>query len=344
MRRRIPPFFALSLVASALLPSAGVQATLPGAPLWRVPETSLLGFRQDGLPVTRTFDRAAGKSLSRLDVREPANGKVVATVDLVGIPPRAYLLAFTSDLKYLAWEDSDRLTVVTPTRRWTAKTPGLRGTRGLLFGPDGQTLAVANEYGYVQLWDTGTGTRRTTLLFRIQPPQMLFSPDGQTLAVNEHYAFRRETSLSLWSKAGKPLGKVAGVNGASRGAFEFSADGQEILVEQPGYVLGWVNLRDGTARRWQSSFKPCSHGRQCVACAKVCRYALHATLTAARERALVWTSDGAAMLYDARAGTFLRSLPPGLNSAKLSPDGRQAYKWGYDEAARATSLRAWKLP
>ena len=50
------------------------------------------------------------------------------------------------------------------------------------------------------------------------------------------------------------------------------------------------------------------------------------------------------MLYDARTGTFLRSFPPLLNSAKLSPDGRQAYKWGYDEAARAISLRPWKLP
>lgn len=337
----------LSLLRCALLLLAGLSTAYAGPaknlPLWSVPETTLLGFQEGGLPVTRTYDRPARRYLSRLDVRDPATGRVVDTADLPGIPSGTYMLAFTPDLKTLAWENGSTLSIVTPTRRWTASMPGLHGTRELLFSPDGGTLAVANNYGYVQLWDTATGKRRTTLKFLTQPSQLRFSPDGQMLAVNMQFVVRGRTSLSLWKTTGAFIGTVPSVQGASRGAFEFSADGKEILIERPGYVLGWVSLNDGSVRRWQSYVKACTSGRPCIACARVCRYTLHASLNAARDRALIWTNDGAAMLYDARVGTQLLSLRPELLYAKLSADGRWAYGTDYNYAT-AGVLRGWKLP
>ncbi|WP_424949720.1 hypothetical protein [Deinococcus sp.] len=93
-------------------------------------------------------------------------------------------------------------------------------------------------------------------------------------------------------------------------------------------------------QRWQPYLARCN-GSQ------ICRYALHASLNAARDSAnsaLVWTNDGAAMLYDARRGMRLKALPRELNAARLSPDGRWAYRSGYDFASNQSAVSAWKLP
>ena len=345
MHRGLPVFCVLatlSFVVPSFPAAQPVPSASPASALWRLPNVDLVGFGRSGLPVTRTLDTRTRNSLSRLDLREPATGKVTASADLPGASARAFPLAFTPDLKTLAWMDTDQLTVKTPNRRWTARTPGLKGSRELLLSPDGTTLAVANDAGYVQLWDTGTAARRTTLMLRARPDQLRFSPDGQTLAINERFPVKGETTLSLWTPRGSLIGRVLGVNGVSRGAFEFSADGQEMLVDQPGSVLGWINLqtgsvRPGSVRRWQPRQAPCNR-------TQVCRYALHATLNAARDRALVWTNDGAAMLYDAGRGTRLKALPAVLNRSILSPDGRWVYRSGYDLDRGESALQIWKLP
>jgi len=77
----------------------------------------------------------------------------------------------------------------------------------LAFLPDGKSLAVANETGPVQVWDTAAGT----MLRQFGTPErrlagVAFTPDG--LAVVTNYG---ESKSSVWSvDDGKPLGTVDG--------------------------------------------------------------------------------------------------------------------------------------
>lgn len=331
------------LSALLLVSSPTVAASLPpGKPLWSVPRVYLSGLTAEGFPITRTQNKERSRLGPALDVRDPATGRVMTSIPIPEAAASDGPLGFTPDLTTLAWVNGEVLTVRGPSKRWTASTPGLSGSRELLFSPDGGTLVIPNENGYVQFWDVQNGERRATVLFKGRPDQVKFLPDGRRVAVNGPSSGTPGSSLSLWTLDGKAAGTVPGVlRGISRGVFDFSPDGRGVLlkVPGPGYTAGWVNLKTGAVRRWSPHIEVCPPNSY----TKLCAYQpMKISLDASGTRALVTDRVGT-YLYDAHSGQRLATLNPGLSFGTLSPDGRLVFKQG-DLNPYNPGLSGWKLP
>ena len=333
------PLLALLLTVSPLAAAASLP---PSRPLWTVPRVYLSGLSSEGFPVTCTQDKETSRLGPELDVRDPATGRVTSRIPIPEAAASDGPLGFTPDLKTLAWVNGEVLTVRGPLKRWTASMPGLSGSRELLFSPDAATLVIPNENGYVQFWDVRSGQRRATVLFRGRPDQVKFLPDGKRVAVNGPFSGAQGTSLSLWTLNGKAAGTVPGVlGGISRGVFDFSPDGSEVLlkVPGPGYTAGWVNLNTGAVRRWSPHVEVCPPNSY----TRLCAYQpMKISLDASGTRALLTDRVGT-YLYDAYSGQRLASLNPGLSFGTLSPDGRLVFKQG-DFYPYNPGLSGWKLP
>ena len=109
------------------------------------------------------------------------------------------------------------------------------------FSPDGSTLAVAAAGGWLDLWDTGTGTRSRRIRPRGQETEWAFSPDGKVLA-----AVGRGLAVERWAVAdGRTLGAADPPavfdNPAPRGV-GFAADGRLVA-----WCLNW-----GTTLVWDA--------------------------------------------------------------------------------------------
>src|SRR5262249_19551437 len=103
------------------------------------------------------------------------------------------------------------------------------------FSPDGDTLAVGDDSGSVQLWDRAGGRMRGELEFEGvgDADWVAFSPDGKTLARGGRGEFALGDVAS-----GKVTARRAGLVAA------FSPDGKALAVGI-GFVLGFVNPRTG---------------------------------------------------------------------------------------------------
>jgi serine/threonine protein kinase/WD40 repeat protein len=95
---------------------------------------------------------------------------------------------------------------------------------GLVWSPDGATLATPCDDQKIYLWDAATGTRRATLEGHINSGlQATFHPAGTLLASNGF-----EGRLWLWdSVLGRPWLTLSGFSGS-----EFSRDGQIVVVRE----------------------------------------------------------------------------------------------------------------
>ena len=91
----------------------------------------------------------------------------------------------------------------------SAQEPQLRATLkgpigpviSLAFSPDGQTLALGNSGGTIQLWDLSSAKVRATLTGHTSPVwSVAYSPDGQALASGSGATIRLAT----------PDGKISG--------------------------------------------------------------------------------------------------------------------------------------
>ena len=334
-----------ALLLSALLMVSSLTAAaslLPGRPLWTVPRVYLSGLNSEGFPVTRTQDPKTNRLGPALDVRDPSTGRVMSSIPIPEAAASDGPLGFTPNFKTLAWVNGEVLTVRGPLKRWTARMPGLSGSRELLFSPDASTLVIPNENGHVQSWSVQSGQRRATVLFRGCPDQVRFSPGGKRVAVNGPFSGAQGTSLSLWTLNGEAAGTVPGVlRGISRGVFDFSPDGTEVLlkVPGPGYTAGWVNLKTGAMRRWSPHVEVCPPNSYI----RLCAYQpMNISLDASGQRALLTDRVGT-YLYDAHSCQRLASLNPGLSFGTLSPDGRLVFKQG-DFYPYNPGPSGWKLP
>ncbi|MBI0300228.1 PD40 domain-containing protein [Streptomyces sp. PRKS01-29] len=146
--------------------------------------------------------------------------------------------------------------VASRTQRGEPLTGHEGGVEGLLFSPDGKTLAVSSHVGdgVVRLWDVASRRQRGEALTGHEGGvgAMAFSPDGKTLAVSASVG--GDGLVRLWDTAtgtrrGKPLrARTVGVS-----ALAYSGDGKTIVTL--GFYSGLV-LRFWDAATHKERAKP----------------------------------------------------------------------------------------
>ncbi|WP_426513097.1 hypothetical protein ACPPVO_22115 [Dactylosporangium sp. McL0621] len=243
---------ALPLTASAIDPRPPIKGTIKGYNAV---------FSPDGRLVVTTLD-SEGHSLNYQDqVTELATGRAVARIDHV---PFLSDLWFSPDGRSLAIADgpsgSEKIQMLdTSTGQRTAAldppvrpAPDLGGGSGLVFSPDGRTVAIADDADSVWLYDTATGKATATLSNPPESsfggPSLAFSPDGRTLATVLDRALltqqatgdgQQAGTVRLWDVATGRLAAAFG-NGDSPSAVRFSPDGGTIITyPQVGNVDLW---------------------------------------------------------------------------------------------------------
>lgn len=205
------------------------------------PITGILAVRAVGGTVVRLFDAGTGKL--RREVRLPP--EVIASVT-PAISPDGKWLAVALETERSSHDGMIGLfsTFPTPQYRGFMRTPGLRGTIGFAFSPDGKRLAVANQYSYIQLWNTETKERLTTLKGNFPPEAMTFSPDNKLLMPR----FKGQKDTFVLSAAdGKPVATLPVASGELLpGGIFVAPEGRALLLEGstplplplPAYLAG----------------------------------------------------------------------------------------------------------
>ncbi len=104
------------------------------------------------------------------------------------------------------------------------------------FSPEGKTLATADRYGTVKLWDVKTGMEIRTLLGHSGAVTSLsFSPDGTILASGIS-----DGTLKLWSLPEGKLLQTLQSSGAGINSVSFSPDGKTLATaSQDNTVILW---------------------------------------------------------------------------------------------------------
>jgi RNA polymerase sigma factor (sigma-70 family) len=233
---------------------------------------SRLVFSPDGKLLAATFfEDLANDQTLRSGVRlwSVATGKEVLRVGgslkMEDVPPEVPYPAFSPDGQVLARVGPGGTICLHSTSDGKQKR-SLGGADkgevigGLVFAPNGKTLAASLNDGRVRLYDAGTGKRLHTFAegavrraeapsnqqLSVMPlgdadyspdaPPLAFSPDGKTLAV-----VSANNTVRLWDPAtGKPLPSPPGHSGAVAD-LAVSVDGKAVITSGT----------DGTLRRWE---------------------------------------------------------------------------------------------
>lgn len=108
---------------------------------------------------------------------------------------------------------------------------------GLVFSPDGETLATTGTDGWVRDWDLGTGKITVSMRESIGTNDALaISPDGCMIAAEDE-----KNSVSVWNSNGAPLGRIGGFDDAVD-SIRFSPDSKRIAIGA-GAVDVWTTPR-----------------------------------------------------------------------------------------------------
>jgi WD40 repeat protein/class 3 adenylate cyclase len=198
--------------------------------------------------------------------------------------------------------------------------------RGIAVSPDGETLAITQRGGTVELLDTATLQRRRTVRgIEGFAAAVAFSPNGRLLAVGGEAG-----SVTLWNaRTLRPAGVLRGLS-ADIQALAFSPDGEsiaaaEVDAERPRLHVWHVRrralaMRADTPDVTSLAFSP--DGRLIVLAG----------------------TDGGTEIRDARSGRVIKALrSEGLSrSVAFSPDGSLLAVGQFDGEGQLYSTENWK--
>jgi WD40 repeat protein/DNA-binding SARP family transcriptional activator len=198
-------------------------------------------------------------------------------------------------------------------------------TRGLAVSPDGGTLAVTRDGGAVDLFDSGTLTRRGTIqAMRGFAASAAFSPVGRLLAV-----VGKNGRITLWNpRSLRSAGELRGLR-ADAQALTFSPDGRllaaaEALFEPPRMRVWDVRRRALTRLRVARST---------------------AMLAFSPEGRWIAAETGSgAEVFDARSGRLVKfvKIEGASRSVAFSPDGSLLVIGSSDGTVHFFSTDDWK--
>jgi WD40 repeat protein/class 3 adenylate cyclase len=198
--------------------------------------------------------------------------------------------------------------------------------RGIAVSPDGETLAITQRGGTVELLETATLQRRRTVrAMEGFAAAVAFSPNGRLLAVGGEGG-----GITLWNaRTLRPAGVLRGLS-ADIQALAFSPDGEsiaaaEVSAERPRLHVWHVRrralaMRADTPEVTSLAFSP--DGRL-LALAGI---------------------DGGTEIRDARSGRVVKRIPAaGLSrSVAFSPDGSLLAVGQFDGEGQLYSTENWK--
>lgn len=278
-------------------------ATLPSARASRRSDSSgnVSAFASQGRTLAAVQQDGTVRS-SGLGAAAPSAGAVVdlhtdqAPRDLVSSPDGRLLAALGDSGGVWLWSAGQGPGRVRRLTRGAAS--------GAAFGPDGKTLATADDDFTIRLWNTSTG--RVTRTIPVHPPdqavQLAFSPDGRLLAVGGTDGSVRLADVATGRL--RPMRRGWTVPQAGDAAFlprltllAFSPDGRTLAA----------GGRTGAVSRWDvDSGRP--------------RAALAATTSPVT--ALAYSPDGGTLAVAAEDGaTRMWDLPTGSVRLTLDSDG-----------------------
>jgi WD40 repeat protein/beta-lactamase regulating signal transducer with metallopeptidase domain len=232
------------------------------------------------------------------------------------------------------------------------------GLAGLLFSPDGRTLAARGGDGSLILWAVATGKEMHRIKGQTQPdnrqpgavalrgrgeaPGMAFTPDGKALAV-AMTEFKEQksitSSLKIWDVAsGKETGEIKGTEGVPMSAVAFAPDGKvlaygavnSIYLCEPdtGKEIRQIKVPDGVA---SLVFSP--DGKALA-------------VRGRSQQVRLWETETGKELYQLGEDTLARlgggvvfalvaSFGPETRNLAFSPDGKQI------ATASGSTVRLW---
>lgn len=124
-----------------------------------------------------------------------------------------------------------------------------KSVNGLVFSPDGQTLASASDDGVAQLWNPVTGEKLSSLRGEYSLSSIAFSPDGQTLAAGGYDGF--DAALWLWNAAtGEQVQKLTLSSTSAIYHLAFNSDGQSLAMAASNLYI--LNLPDNAVQSYDA--------------------------------------------------------------------------------------------
>ncbi|MBL1262769.1 N,N-dimethylformamidase beta subunit family domain-containing protein, partial [Methylomicrobium sp. RS1] len=201
--------------------------------------------------------------------------------------------------------------------------------QGILFGPDGKTLASVSDDS-VRIWDTLAGNVRLTLSRTVPMRALAFSPDGKWLA-----AVDAEAAVTLIDARSGTVARQLATGQDAVNAVAFSPDGKWLAT----------GGQDDQTKLWDPAT-----GEEAAALPGNGAVTALAFSPDGKWLAAV-DAEAAVTLIDARSGTVARQLATGqdaVNAVAFSPDGKWLATGGQDDQTKlwdpATGEEAAALP